>query len=182
MFVVNQFYGNDLHNFFTNGLGVKTVTVRMVYNKLTDKDAPALPIEEIKSTLVQFSSLLESEGHGDGDGMLDPVAVLDNRVFPVKLPSGNVQLWDAQAKEGWNLKFAIPDRKPLAEAFSTKAAFLDFDMSTVQSLQTFIGWAGLTKGCLSHAVKEIPSVDVASARPLSLPHCRISTKAYALVW
>ncbi len=144
----------------------------MIYEKLAAEDASQLPRQEIQDALLAFSSLLEGE---TAAAAFDPQPVIKNRIFPVKLPSGEEQL--RTALEG----FAIRDRKHLAEDFEDKAVFLDFSMELVRDLHGYIEWAGLKERYLSEAVQEFSSVDPSSVRPVSLPERRIKKRAYALV-
>ncbi|KAK6863513.1 hypothetical protein PG995_000041 [Apiospora arundinis] len=142
----------------------------MVYEKLTAEETTRLPMEEIKDTILAFSSLLESEG-----SVYDPEPVLQNKIFPVRLPGSGGRVLQ-NGKEG----FAIWDRKPLGEAFSGQGKFLDFSMDLVRDLESFIGWAGLGNRYLSKAVKDFTAVDSSSTRVVTSPRLRVQSKAHAL--
>ncbi|KAK8875288.1 hypothetical protein PGQ11_005802 [Apiospora arundinis] len=169
MLVVQPLY-EDLEDFFVNVLGVETQTTKMVYEKLTAEETTRLPMEEIKDTILAFSSLLESEG-----SVYDPEPVLQNKIFPVRLPGSGGRVLQ-NGKEG----FAIWDRKPLGEAFSGQGKFLDFSMDLVRDLESFIGWAGLGNRYLSKAVKDFTAVDSSSTRVVTSPRLRVQSKAHAL--
>ncbi|KAK6840970.1 hypothetical protein PG987_001830 [Apiospora arundinis] len=170
MLVVQPLY-EDLEDFFVNILGIETQTAKMVYEKLTAEETARLPTEEIKDTILAFSSLLASEGSA-----YDPGPVLQNKVFPVRLPGSGGQVLQ-NGKEG----FAIWDRKPLGDAFSDQAKFLDFSMDLVRDLENFIGWAGLGNRYLSKAVKDFSAVDSISARKVTSPTLLVQSKAHALI-
>ncbi|KAK8095117.1 uncharacterized protein PG998_014341 [Apiospora kogelbergensis] len=170
MLVVQPLY-EDLEDFFVNILGIETQTAKMVYEKLTAEETAHLPMEEIKDTILAFSSLLESEGSA-----YDPGPVLQNKVFPVRLPGSGGQVLQ-NGKEG----FAIWDRKPLGDAFSDQAKFLDFSMDLVRDLENFIGWAGLSNRYLSKAVKDFSAVDSSSTRKVTSPTLLVQSKAHALI-
>ncbi|KAK7947037.1 uncharacterized protein PG986_011358 [Apiospora aurea] len=170
MLVVQPLY-EDLEDFFVNLLGVETQTAKMVYEKLTAEETTRLPIEEIKDTILAFSSLLASEG-----SVYDPGPVLQNKVFPVRLPGSGVRLL-----QNGNEGFAIWDRKPLGDAFLDEAKFLDFSMDLVRGLGSFIEWAGLGNRYLSKAVKDFSAVDSSLTRVVTSPRLLVQTKAHALV-
>jgi hypothetical protein len=169
MLVVQPLY-EDLEDFFVDSLGIETKTAEMVYEKLKGDDTTLLPMEEIKDTMLAFSSLLEG-----GHKVFDPAPVLQNRVFPVKLPGG------ARVLQSGNDTFAIWDRKSLGDDFSDQAKFLDFSMDLIRDLEQFIRWARLENRYLSNAVRDISSVDLSSTRPISHPSLGIRNKAHALV-
>lgn len=169
MLIVNSLY-YDLQGFFVDQLGIQTKTAEMIYEKLTTEDTTQLPMGEIKDTLLAFSSLLDGE-----HGAFDPALVLRNRVFPVRLASGEVVL------ENGLEEFAIWDRKPLGDDFSGKAKFLDFGMELVRDLKGLIRWAGFENRYLSNSVKDISSVCLSSTRPISNSNLCIRSKTHALV-
>ncbi|KAK7968722.1 hypothetical protein PG988_007795 [Apiospora saccharicola] len=170
MLVVQPLY-EDLGEFFVNLLGVETQTAKMVYEKLTAEETPRLPMEEIKDTILAFSSLLASEG-----SFYDPKPVLENNIFPVRLPGPGGRVL-RNGKEG----FAIWDRKPLGDAFSDQGKFLDFSMDLVRDLERFIEWAGLENRYLSQAVKDFSAVDYSSTRVVTSPRLLVQSKAHALI-
>ncbi|KAK8097421.1 hypothetical protein PG984_016560 [Apiospora sp. TS-2023a] len=170
MLVVQPLY-EDLEDLFVNLLGVETQTAKMVYEKLTAEETTRLAVEEIKDTILAFSSLLASE-----DSSYDPEPVLQNNIFPVRLPGPGGRALQ-NGKEG----FAIWDRKPLGDAFSDQVKFLDFSMDLVRDLERFIEWAGLGNRYLSQAVKDFSAVDYSSTRVVTSPRLLVQSKAHALI-
>ncbi|KAK8097552.1 uncharacterized protein PG998_013038 [Apiospora kogelbergensis] len=170
MLVLQPLY-EDLQEFFVDFLGVETQTAKMVYEKLTSEETTRLPMEEIKDTILAFSSLLAS-----GDEAYDPNSVLQNKVFPVRCPGSDEPVLQ-NGRDG----FAIWDRKPIGDAFSNQAKFLDFSMDLVRDLERFIKWAGLENRYLSKAVKDLSAVDFDSARVVTSPRLLVQSKAHALV-
>lgn len=168
MLTLNELYP-ELRDFFVRGLGVRTMTVKMVYDKLV---GPALSVEETKQTIETFNSLLVNTADRS---KLDVAAVFDKAVFPVRIPDAGVKL--CRGKEG----FALLDRQSLGDEFAGKAKFLDFSIDELRTLQPFIAWAGLGQRYLSKMIKEISSVGEGSKRPISSPDRDVRTKARALL-
>ncbi|CAK7200393.1 hypothetical protein SEUCBS139899_003088 [Sporothrix eucalyptigena] len=167
MVTLNDIYP-DLKTFFVDGLGVQTMTAKMVYDKLI---GPELTVDETKQTIHTFNSLLENNAVGRD---MDPAAVFEKKVFPVRLPGGAVRLCQG------NDHFALVDRQSLADQFSAQAKFLDFDLDEVRSLLPFIEWVGLKNKYLSQIVKEISGVAGDDRRPILLRDRDIRNKARAL--
>ncbi|KAK4233160.1 hypothetical protein C8A03DRAFT_19708 [Achaetomium macrosporum] len=165
----------DLEGFFVGTLGISELTAEMVYSKLTSQHDPELSVEEAKETLVAFNSFLAIDDGGLGFDEFQPTPVLKNRVFPVRFPSGEVEL--LTGTEG----FALLDRRPLGEDFAGLAKFLDFGMDELRMLRPLIRWAGLGNRYLSKSVKEISRADSESTRPISALHRDIRGKAHALL-
>jgi hypothetical protein len=169
MFTLNDQY-SDLNAFFVNNLGVRKMTAKMVYDKLKAPDGPELSVNEAKETLMAFNSFLTTKG-----GEFDPGPILENKVFPVRFPNGEIKL--QKGTQG----FALLDRKLLGDDFAGRAKFLHFGMDEIRTLQPFIKWAGLESRYLSKAVKEISSADGDSTRPISSLNRNIRQKAHALL-
>lgn len=167
--VLDGVYGG-LRGFFIDTLGVATMTAKMVYDKLKAQHDESFSVREARETLLVFSSFLEA-----GSRDFDPAPILENRVFPVRFPDGDIRLCRGDDA------FSLLDRKPLGEAFAHVAKFLDFDLQELHTLQPFIRWAGLGDQYLSASVKEITSADRESTRPMSFPHREIRAKAHALL-
>ncbi|CAK7230302.1 hypothetical protein SEUCBS140593_007541 [Sporothrix eucalyptigena] len=164
-----------LESFFVKGLGVQTMNAKMVYDKLT---GPALSIEETKQTIHTFNALLaERDRNAKGimeAASMDAAKVFEKKVFPVRLPSGYVQL--CQGIDS----FALVDRQSLADDFSEQAKFFDFDMDEIRSLWPFIEWAGLGHKYLSKTVREISCVAGDDHRPILSRDRDVRRKARAL--
>lgn len=167
--VLDGVYGG-LRGFFVDTLGVAKMTAKMVYDKLKAQHDESFSVREARETLLVFNSFLEA-----GSGDFDPAPILENRVFPVRFPDGDIRLCRGDDA------FSLLDRKPLGEAFAHVAKFLDFDLLELHTLQPFIRWAGLGDRYLSASVKEITSADRESTRPISFPHREIRAKAHALL-
>ena len=108
-------------------------------------------------------------------GDFEPGPVLVNRIFPVRSPGGPVSLCRGTDT------FSLLDQKPLGEAFTQVANFLNCSLQDVRRLQPFIQWVGLGGRYLSASVKEITSTDRESTRPMSSPRREIRAKAHALL-
>lgn len=160
----------NLKGLFVDILGVPVMTLRMLYNKLSGNTSTS-SISEVKADLLEFSARLPTSNEA-----LDPTAVRDNKIFPVKFPGGEVRLLERHED------FVIGDRKLLAEEFAGRAKMLDFDLSEVHRLEHFIRWANLEGYYLSGLVKETSVADRNSIRPISEPDRALRRRAYALLW
>lgn len=174
MLTLNELYP-ELRDFFVRSLGVRTMTAKMVYDKLL---GAGLSVDETKQTIETFNSLLQSSGGSEKvpKTELDASAVVMKAVFPVRLPNGDVVL-----RRGRD-DFALLDRQSLGDAFASQAAFLDFDIDQVRTLLPFLAWAGLGERYLSKVVKEISGIVREDAtRPISTPDRDIRRKARAFL-
>ncbi|KAL3264491.1 hypothetical protein ABHI18_000706 [Aspergillus niger] len=168
---LNDHY-QDLKEFFVDLLGVQTLTLEMVVEKLRDQGRTgSSSVDEVKSTIWTLNSLLQSEQAS----IVPPDQVLDSAVFPVRFPQGGVQLQTSAST------FAIADRKHLLSHFSSKAKLLDFEVDEVPRLEPFLRWTGLKDRYLSSCIKEITMVGGDDARPLSNPGRDICRKAHGLL-
>ncbi|XRM42034.1 hypothetical protein ABZX51_005272 [Aspergillus tubingensis] len=168
---LNDHYQN-LQEMFVYYLGVETLTMQMVVEKLQDQGrAGSSSVAEVKSTIWTLNSLLQSQ-----QADIAPAEqVINNAVFPVRFPHGGVQLQTSASA------FAIADRKHLFSYFSSKANLLDFEVDEVLRLEPFIQWTGLNDRYLSLCIKEITMVGGDHAGPLSNPDRDISHKAHGLL-
>lgn len=91
----------DLQNFFVEFLGVRTLTLQMVHNKLIEQAAGKAPIREVKETIWLFNSYLQDD---DEETLPSPKQLLKSKIFPVKYPNGTVTLCSSTED------FAIQDR------------------------------------------------------------------------
>lgn len=151
-----------------DGLGVQRMTAKMVYEKLM---GPPLSVEETKQTIHTFNSLLVQDADARN---MDGTKVFEKQVFPVRLPSGAVQLCLGSDS------FVLVDRQSLADSFAGQAKFFDFDLDEVRFLQPFIAWVGLGHKYLSKMVREISCVAGDDKRPISSRGRDIRRKAHAL--
>ncbi|RDH24776.1 hypothetical protein M747DRAFT_252824 [Aspergillus niger ATCC 13496] len=168
---LNDHY-QDLKDFFVDCLGVQTLTLQMVVEKLRNQGrVGSSSVDEVKSTIWTLNSLLQTEQ----TDIVPPEQVLDCAVFPVRFPQGGVQLQTSASA------FAIADRKHLFSHFSFKAKLLDYEVDEVPRLEQFLQWTGLKGRYLSSCVKEITMVGGDDARPLSNPGRDICRKAHGLL-
>ncbi|KAM0595814.1 hypothetical protein ACHAP0_004536 [Verticillium nonalfalfae] len=158
----------DLRELFVENLGVKTLTLQMVYDELLQTDAQA-SIDDVKATLWSLNALLQTEQE-----LPDPVPLHRIPIFPVKYGSGNLTLRTIGAG------FAIVDNESLADKFRSRIKLLDFSREEVLRLKPFIRWVGLANRYLSAAVRESTSVAEADSRPVSTPNHDIKRKAHAI--
>ncbi|KAL4968127.1 uncharacterized protein BDV14DRAFT_206779 [Aspergillus stella-maris] len=169
MVSLNDVY-DDLSEFFTELLGVRTLSLQMVIDKLVEQGRGEGSIDEVKETIWLLNSYLHED-----DNHPDPTNALNSKVFPVKSPDGSVELCNH------DVEFAVADRKHLSSLFAGKARFLDFSVNEVARLEPFLKWTGLNRQCLSSSVKEISSLRADSSERLVPPERNISKKAYGLL-
>lgn len=169
MVALNDAYPG-LAEFFTEFIGVRTLTLQMVHDKLVEEGNARCSPQKIKQTIWLLNSYIQNESN-----IPDPKAVLQARVFPVRYPNGTVELYSSA------VDFAIADRKHLLDLFSGRARFLDFDVNEVARLEPFLQWTGLDKRYISSSVKEISMVRGDSHRALTSPERNIARKAYGLL-
>ena len=169
MVALNDHY-DTLKDFFVNFLGVKTLNLQMVFDKLKEQGAGQSSIEEVRKTIWILNSLLQSEKKHPS-----PKEILESSVFPVRYPDSSVELRTSATA------FAIADRKHLYDSFSNQAKFLDFSTNDVLRLEHFFRWAGLENRYLSRSVKEISTLRGDQDRPISHPDRDVSRKAHGLL-
>jgi hypothetical protein len=141
----------------------------MVHDKLVTEASGQSTSVKIKQTIWLLNSYLQT-----AEQVPDPRQVLHAKVFPVKLPTGTVELCSS------SVGFVINDRKHLSELFSGKARSLDFDVNEVIRLEPFLKWAGLDKRYLSSSVKETSTVRGDSDFTPAPPSWSIAQKAHGL--
>ncbi|OCL02139.1 hypothetical protein AOQ84DRAFT_424260 [Glonium stellatum] len=169
MTALNDHYG-ALKDLFVDFLGVRTLNLQMVFDKLKEQGAGQSSVEEVKKTIWLLNSLLQSERRHPS-----PKPILESRVFPVRHPGGSVRLLASAAA------FVIADRKHLHDLFSGEAKFLDFSTNDIPRLEPFFKWAGLESRYLSCSVREISTLCGDPDRPISHPDRDISRKAHGLL-
>ncbi|KAK0705957.1 hypothetical protein B0T26DRAFT_679718 [Lasiosphaeria miniovina] len=127
MHVLDALYdgAHGLKAFFTDMLGVGTVTAELVYGKLAGEQE--LPAAEAKEVLLVFSAFLAARR--DRGAAFAPGLVVDNAVFPVRLPGGRLRL--ARGTDA----FVLLDRRNLGEDFAPLAAVLDCTMDEVEKVE-----------------------------------------------
>ncbi|KAH7320590.1 hypothetical protein B0I35DRAFT_459384 [Stachybotrys elegans] len=164
---INDHY-EGLESFFVGILGVRSLTLQMVYDELLEGSRKS--IEEIKSALRSFSSLLRSD-----PTHLDRAPLLKASVFPIKYPDGSTKLQSADTS------FAIVDRQDLGSKFASKIKLLDFSLEEVRYLKPFFKWLNMEGRCLSNCVRQITSVWGGNQRPITVPQRDLKRKAHALL-
>ena len=165
---------DNLQSFFLEVVGVKQLTLTMLYDKLKIPDLDISP-EALKADLLEFSALISAAAFGEELEQLDPKKIRNNNIFPTRQPDGQIVRLRADGH------FAIVDRVPLASSFRDKANLLDFSLEQVHGLGPFIRWSNLEGRYLSALVRESSSADRSSSRPISESHREIKRKAGALL-
>ncbi|GFF57726.1 hypothetical protein IFM61392_07789 [Aspergillus lentulus] len=169
MIALNDAY-EDLDGFFTELIGVRTLTLQMVYDKLVEQGSGKSSAEEVKRTIWLLNSYMQNE-----NDLPSPSQALKAKVFPVRYPTGSVELCSSA------VDFAIADRKHLLDFFSNKAKFLDFNVNEIARLEPFLQWTGLDRRYLSSLIKEISTVRGDSHKSLTSSDRNIARKAYGLL-
>ncbi|RTE73601.1 hypothetical protein BHE90_011964 [Fusarium euwallaceae] len=162
-------YYKSLYKFFVEFLGVKTLTLELVYGELDRLGSSSdTTREQIEPNIWILNSYI-------AEGFLPPDAnmLLGKRIFPVRYPDGHVQLEKA------TMEFAVVDRAQLGDIFKPMARTLDFDLDQVRRLGPTMSWLGLGTRYLSEAVQEVSRVQGASKEPLSTPARSIKPRAHA---
>ncbi|KAF5624990.1 ATPase-like ATP-binding domain protein [Fusarium sp. NRRL 52700] len=152
-------------NFFVGKLGVKLLTLQMVYDEL--RQSSGKNTEETKVAVLSLNGLLQTE-----TTRLDPEPIRQAKVFPVRYPNGTVVLSSV------SVDFAIGDRDKLKMIFRDKVALLDFEMDEVRRLRPLIEWLRLQDRYLSNSVEESTFICSDSERPISTPNRDLKRKAY----
>ncbi|KAM0203989.1 hypothetical protein ACHAPQ_004134 [Fusarium lateritium] len=152
-------------SFFVGKLGVKLLTLQMVYDEL--RQSSGINAEVIKVAILSLNGLLQTE-----TTRLDPEPIRQAKVFPVRYPTGTVVLSSA------SVDFAIGDRDKLKTVFRDKITVLDFGMEEVRRLRPLIEWLKLQDRYLSCSVEESTFISSDSERPVSTPNRDLKRKAY----
>ncbi|EWG44972.1 hypothetical protein FVEG_05926 [Fusarium verticillioides 7600] len=152
-------------NFFVGKLGVRLLTLQMVYDEL--RQSSGTNTEETKVAVLSLNGLLQTE-----TTRLDPEPIRQAKVFPVRYPTGTVVLSSV------SVDFAIGDRDKLKTMFLDKIALLDFEMDEVRRLRPLIEWLGLQYRYLSNSVEESTFISSDSERPISTANRDLKRKAY----
>ena len=166
---LNDLY-EDLSDFFIELLGVRTLTLEMVHDKLVEQGGGQSSVSDVKETIWLLNSYLQGE-----EELPSPRRLIASKVFPVRYPNGTVELCSSV------VDFAITDRKHLSDWFSGKAKFLDFNVNEIPRLEPFLRWVGLEARYLSSSIKEISALCGDSHRSLALTDRSIARKAHGLL-
>lgn len=169
MVTLNEHY-EELKDFFVTTLGVRTLTLQMVYDELTNPHS-VKTADSVKSGIWSFSALIRTTVCSG----LDKDKLTQSKIFPVVLPDGTVSVQSAQSA------FAINDREYLAAQFRNKIKLLHYSMEEVRQLTNFFQWAGLTDRYLSASVKEITSISDGMKWPVRSKNRDLKKKVYALL-
>ncbi|KAF4959046.1 hypothetical protein FGADI_1924 [Fusarium gaditjirri] len=132
---LEETYGH-LKALFVGKLGVKSLTMQMVYDEL--RQSPESNIEDIKVALFSFNDFLQSD-----EGNWDPEPIKTAKIFPVVYPDGTTAL------RSMDVEFAIADRDSLRSKFSDKIALLDFDLEDIHRLRPLFSWLRIQERYLS---------------------------------
>ncbi|ENH66987.1 hypothetical protein FOC1_g10004618 [Fusarium oxysporum f. sp. cubense race 1] len=157
----------DLKALFVGKLGVKSLTMQMVYDEL--RQSPESSMEDIKVALFSFNDFLKSE-----DGNWDPEPIRTATIFPVVYPDGTTAL------RSMGVEFAIADRDNLRSKFSDKIALLDFDLEDIHRLKPLFSWLKIQERYLSKCVVETTAISGDSRVPISLQKRDLGLKAYQI--
>ncbi|PNP81519.1 hypothetical protein FNYG_05194 [Fusarium nygamai] len=161
----------DMSPLFVSFLEVPKLSPSLLYQNLQNVGNTTQPIPDLKKLLW---SLLDTLAADTGSSSVDADKIRDCRVFPVKLPSGEVQPMNALGD------FCINDRPLYAAALKENANFLDFSVEEVHRLRPVIEWLGLTKRYLSNVVTEKTSVDESQGTEDKVLARDIASKSAAL--
>ncbi|KAI8721773.1 hypothetical protein NCS52_00319800 [Fusarium sp. LHS14.1] len=160
----------DLYKFFVKFLGVKTLSLDLVYGELDRLGSSSdTTRDQVEPNFWILNSYIS-----DGALPSDTNMLLCRRIFPVRYPDGHVQLEKATTE------WAIVDRMQLGDIFKPLAKTLDFDLDQVRRLSPTLSWLGLGARYLSEAVREVSRVQGASKEPLSTTARSIKPRAHAL--
>lgn len=160
----------DLFVFFVDFLGVPTLTLEMVVDKLIEQGTS---VEEIKETIWQVNAFLQSDQDHPNSSQ-----VLNGNVFPIRNPN-NGDLVELRSSK---TDFVIADREPLLKLFSDRAKRLDFNVNEIHRLEPFLRWTGLENRYLSRSVKEITALgNDDSSKHLMSSDRDIALKAHGLL-
>ncbi|KAF9767545.1 hypothetical protein IL306_015274 [Fusarium sp. DS 682] len=155
----------DLKALFVGKLGVKSLTMQMVYDEL--RQSPQSSPEDIKVALLSFNDFLQTE-----NGHWDPEPIRNARVFPVLYPDGTVRL------SSIDVDFAIGDRDNLRSKFADRISLLDFDLEDVHRLRPLFRWLKIQDRYLSKSVMESTAISGEQGSPISSTKRDLGLKAY----
>lgn len=161
-------YG-ELEDFFVSKLGVKSLTLEMVYHQLAKRPQTS-SLEETVAAMRALSDFLQEERT-----LLDPSALRKAKIFPVKDADNTRKLCSADDD------FAIADRVHLQERFQGRVVLLDLEMKDIQRLRPFFSWIELEQKFLSNSVRESTSVTLNSGTPVKNAGHDLCRKAYYIL-
>lgn len=148
----------DLALFFVEFLGVRTLTLGMIYDELIRLgSSPTTSIPNTRDKIMAMNSYMIDM---DASTYPDQKNMIKAKVLPIRDPDGSVKLASADSD------FIIVDRMHLGAIFSAKVQTLDFDFDATCCLRPFIEWLGLDQKYLSSQIREITRVDEEDKQPL----------------
>lgn len=159
----------DLESFFVSKIGVKSLTLDMVYDELVQEPQRS-SLDDITVSLLALSNFLRDESTARKPGPLR-----DAKIFPIKY--GN----NAPVLQSAKTEFAIVDRVHLQEHFDGRVALLDFDLEDIHRLRPLLSWLGLESRFLSNSVREITSVPPGSGSIITVSGRDLCRKAYYIL-
>ncbi|KAF4446685.1 hypothetical protein F53441_9727 [Fusarium austroafricanum] len=155
----------ELKDFFVGKLGVKSLTMQMVYDEL--RQSPQRSTDDIKVAILSLNDFLQTD-----KGFWDPEPIRKAKIFPVVYPNGTVTLSSVA------VDFAIGDRDNLRYRFEDRISVLDFDLEDVHRLKPLFAWLKLQDRYLSNCVKESTEVPGEPGSPISSTKRDLRLKAY----
>lgn len=159
-----------LYGFFTEFLGVKPVDLEMAVNELREAGDEASSADAIRDSIWTVNSLLSVSAEWPESNQ-----VTESRIFPVRLPSGEVNCLSKGAE------FFVVDREPYRVAFERHVKLLDFTLAEVAELDPFLRWAKLEGRYLSSCVEEVTSFGGGDAVVVLDSQKQICNRAHALL-
>jgi hypothetical protein len=172
---IKDLYDDDLETFFVDVLGVKSLTLQMIYDELIEPNA-GRTVEEAELAILSLNTFLEAEEEEQAS-LPDPQILLKSPVFPVLDQRGEPSLQSAADAD-----FAIVDREYLAVRFAGKIKTLSFKLKDIRILEPFLEWCGLGNRYLSRCVKEYTSTSSGGvSRPITVPNYDLKRKAHAIL-
>lgn len=167
---INDHYA-EFEHLFREVLNVPSLNLIMVYEELLGASSSGATTERIKDLLLNFSSLLPSEGNPPAPGRL-----LRHRIFPVKAPGErNTTTCTAETE------FFIIDREDLFAAFGDRVRCFDFSLKDACRLRPLIIWAGFESRYLSRCVEEVSKVRGGMQWSTQDSNRDVKNKAYGLL-
>ncbi|KAI1297487.1 hypothetical protein F5Y03DRAFT_386916 [Xylaria venustula] len=161
----------NLERLFTEVLGVKHVDLMMAIDALKLLVSHPSPlVQEVKESIWTANSFLSAE-----EDLPDPSDLLKSSIFPVRYPNGAVTCNPVSTE------FFVVDREQLAQNFSNKVKFLDFNLEEVVRLRPFLHWAGLQSRYFSHCIKEVTSFPGEGASLIPSLDLQIRYRAHPLL-
>jgi hypothetical protein len=158
----------ELKSFFVEKLGVRSLTMQMVYNEL--KDSPHSSIRNTRVAILTLNDFLQTkEGK---EGHWDPNPIKQAKVFPVSYPDRSISLSSVV------VDFAIADRDNLRSKFEDKIALLDYDLENVHRLKPLFAWLKIEDRYLSRCVQEVTAISGESGSPITSRNRDLRLKAY----